>query len=83
MFFVKEEDKKAYLLFLKSLLKGKVYAEFMYMIGILSISKHISGSELNMFLKYDIILTDKAAQQVKLPYKNSSSTSPKRFFMIK
>ena len=35
-FFVKEEDKKAYLLFLKSLFKGKVYTEFVYMIGILS-----------------------------------------------
>ena len=52
--FVKEEDKKAYLLFLKSLLKGKVYAEFVYMTGILPIAKHTSGSELNMFLEYDM-----------------------------
>ncbi len=52
--FAGEEDKKAYLLFLKSLLKGKVYAEFVYMTGILPIAKHTSGSELNMFLEYDM-----------------------------
>ena len=54
MFFVKEEDKKAYLLFLKSLLKGKVYAEFVYMTGILPIAKYSSGSELNMFKEYNM-----------------------------
>lgn len=52
--FVREEDKKAYLLFLKSLLKGKVYAEFAYMTGILPIAKYSSGSEINMFLEYDM-----------------------------
>ncbi|MCI8741726.1 MAG: AAA family ATPase [Lachnospiraceae bacterium] len=54
MSFVKEEDKKAYLLFLKSLLKGKVYVEFVYMTGVLPIAKYSSGSELNMFLEYDM-----------------------------
>lgn len=52
--FVQEEEKKAYLLFLKSLLKGKVYVQFAYMTGILPIAKYSSGSEINMFLEYDM-----------------------------
>lgn len=54
MTFVQEEDKVAYLLFLKSLLKGKAYVEFTYMTGILPITKYSDGSELNMFLEYDM-----------------------------
>lgn len=54
MAFVREEDKMAYLLFLKSLLKGKAYVEFAYMTGILPIAKYSDGSELNMFLEYDM-----------------------------
>lgn len=52
--FITEKDKKAYLLFLKSLLKNKVYVEFSYMTGILPIAKYSGGSELNMFIEYDM-----------------------------
>lgn len=52
--FIKEEDKKAYLLFLKSLLKGKAYLELVYMTGVLPIAKYSSGSELNMFMEYNM-----------------------------
>lgn len=54
MSFITEEDKQEYLLFLKSLLKGKSYVEFAYMTGILPIAKYSEGSELNMFLEYDM-----------------------------
>ena len=43
--FITENDKKNYLLFLKSLLKNNVYVEFAYMTGILPISKYSSGSD--------------------------------------
>ncbi len=52
--FMKEGEKRSYLLFLKSLLKGKVYAELAYMTGILPVTKYSSGSEINMFLEYDM-----------------------------
>lgn len=52
MEFVTEEDRKAYLLFLKGLLKDKPYVALAYMTGILPIAKYSSGSELNMFLEY-------------------------------
>lgn len=52
--FVTENDRKAYLLFLKSLLKGQAYVELAYMTGVLPIAKYSSGSELNGFLEYDI-----------------------------
>lgn len=54
MSFITREDKEAYLLFLKSLLKGKVYVELAYMTGVLPIAKYSGGSELNMFLEYDM-----------------------------
>lgn len=54
MSFITQEDKENYLLFLKSLLKGKVYVELAYMTGVLPIAKYSSGSELNMFLEYDM-----------------------------
>ena len=54
MDFVTERDQKEYLLFLKSLLKGEVYVELAYMTGVLPIAKYSSGSELNMFLEYDM-----------------------------
>ena len=50
--FVTENDKKAYLLFLKGLLKDKPYVALTYMTGILPIAKFSSGSELNMFIEY-------------------------------
>ena len=50
--FVSESDKKAYLVFLRSLLKDRPYVRLAYMTGILPISKYSSGSELNMFVEY-------------------------------
>lgn len=50
--FVTDADKKAYLVFLRSLLKDRPYVRLAYMTGILPISKYSSGSELNMFVEY-------------------------------
>ncbi|WP_148411818.1 AAA family ATPase [Murimonas intestini] len=50
--FVTEEDKKNYLLFLRSLLKDRPYVLMAYMTGILPIAKYSSGSELNMFAEF-------------------------------
>lgn len=52
--FIMEKERMDYLLFLKSLLKGKVYAELVYMTGILPIAKYSDGSELNMFKEYNM-----------------------------
>lgn len=52
--FISESDKQEYLLFLKALLKGKSYVDFVYMTGVLPITKYSEGSELNMFLEYDM-----------------------------
>lgn len=54
MSFITEKERMDYLLFLKSLLKGKVYAELVYMTGILPIAKYSDGSELNMFQEYNM-----------------------------
>ena len=55
MDFISGEKQQAYLLFLKNLLKDQVYVEFTYMTGVLPIAKYSSGSELNMFMEYDMI----------------------------
>lgn len=60
--FVTEDMQRAYLLFLKSLLKGKVYVELAYMTGVLPIAKYSSGSELNMFLEYDMATKKKFSE---------------------
>lgn len=52
--FITEKERMNYLLFLKSLLKGRVFAELVYMTGILPIAKYSDGSELNMFREYTI-----------------------------
>lgn len=52
--FVTDADKKMYVLFLSSLLKDKPYVRMTYMTGILPIAKYSSGSELNMFMEYDM-----------------------------
>ncbi len=52
--FITEEDRAQYLRFLKALLKDKAYVELAYMTGVLPIAKYSSGSELNMFLEYDM-----------------------------
>ncbi len=54
MSFVTNENRKQYLMFLKSLLKGQAYVELAYMTGVLPIAKYSSGSELNSFLEYDM-----------------------------
>ncbi len=54
MSFITEENRKSYLLFLKALLKDKAYAELVYMTGILPIAKYSDGSELNMFMEYNM-----------------------------
>lgn len=50
--FATEEEKKAYLMFLRSLLKDRPYVLLAYMTGILPIAKYSSGSELNMFTEF-------------------------------
>lgn len=52
--FISSSSRKEYLLFLKCLLKDQAYAEFAYMTGVLPIAKYSSGSELNMFVEYDM-----------------------------
>ena len=54
MSFLTEDDRRNYLLFLKLLLKGQSYVELAYMTGILPIAKYSDGSELNMFLEYNM-----------------------------
>lgn len=62
MSFSQKKDKDAYLLFLKMLLKDRVYVEFAYMTGVLPIAKYSSGSELNMFTEYDMTITERFSQ---------------------
>lgn len=52
--FISGKDRRDFLLFLKALLKDKGYVEFVYMTGILPIAKYSSGSEINMFVEYDM-----------------------------
>ena len=49
-----DADRDEYLGFLKQLLKGRVYVEFAYMTGIMPIAKYSDGSELNMFVEYNM-----------------------------
>lgn len=53
--FMKQQDKDAYLGFLKGLLKDQPYVELAYMTGVLPIAKYSSGSELNMFDEYSFM----------------------------
>lgn len=53
--FMDEDDKDAFLLFLKGLLKDQPYVELAYMTGVLPIAKYSSGSELNMFDEYNFM----------------------------
>mgnify|MGYP005983858811 FL=1 len=50
-----DEDKKAYLEFLKGLLKDQPYVELAYMTGVLPILQYSNGSELNMFREYNFM----------------------------
>ena len=60
--FVREEHKKAYLTFLKNLLKDQPYVRLAYMTGILPIAKYSSGSELNMFAEYTMATEEKFSE---------------------
>lgn len=60
--FITPAEQEKYLEFLKNLLKGQVYVEFAYMTGILPIAKYSSGSELNMFLEYDIASSERFSE---------------------
>lgn len=60
--FVSEEEKKSYLEFLRDLLKGQGYVKFAYMTGVLPIAKYSSGSELNMFMEYDMATSEKFSE---------------------
>ena len=60
--FVTEGDKKAYLQFLRNLLKDRPYVLLAYMTGILPIAKYSSGSELNMFLEYTMAAEEQYSQ---------------------
>ncbi len=53
--FVTEDNKKDYLEFLRNLLKGQAYVGLAYMTGVLPIGKYSSGSEMNMFIEYDMV----------------------------
>ena len=53
--FMTKEDRDAYLLFLKDLLKDQPYVDLAYMTGVLPIAKYSSGSELNMFREYNFM----------------------------
>lgn len=54
MDFIAEKDRRRYLEFLRNLLKGQTYVKLAYMTGILPIAKYSGGSELNMFVEYDM-----------------------------
>lgn len=60
--FIQLEDRMSYLLFLKNLLKGKVYVELAYMTGVLPIAKYSSGSELNMFVEYHMATAERFSE---------------------
>lgn len=60
--FITEADRRSYLLFLKMLLKGKIYVELAYMTGVLPIAKYSDGSELNMFLEYNMATAERFSE---------------------
>jgi len=57
-----KEDQAKFLQFLKLLLKSKGYVELAYMTGILPIAKYSSGSELNMFVEYNMATSIKYSE---------------------
>lgn len=60
--FITEEDREKYIEFIRNLLKDQVYVELAYMTGVLPIAKYSSGSELNMFLEYDMVTKKKFSE---------------------
>ncbi len=75
--FVSREEQQEYLLFLKWLLKDQSYVEFTYMTGVLPIMKYSSGSELNMFIEYDMTSSEKFSE-----YFGFSDTEVDRIYHI-
>lgn len=57
--FISRGKQQEYLVFLKNLLKDQVYVELTYMTGVLPIAKYSSGSELNMFVEYDMTVMER------------------------
>lgn len=57
--FISRDKQQEYLVFLKNLLKDQAYAELTYMTGVLPIAKYSSGSELNMFVEYDMTVMER------------------------
>lgn len=57
--FISGDEQQEYLAFLKNLLKDQVYVELTYMTGVLPIAKYSSGSELNMFVEYDMTVMER------------------------
>lgn len=57
--FISRENQQEYLVFLKNFLKDQVYVELTYMTGVLPIAKYSSGSELNMFVEYDMTVMER------------------------
>lgn len=57
--FLSASERQEYLLFLKNLLKDQTYVALAYMTGVLPIVKYSSGSELNMFVEYDMALSER------------------------
>ena len=60
--FIREQDKKDYLLFLRNLLKDRPYVLLAYMTGILPIAKYSSGSELNMFSEFTMVSEERFSE---------------------
>lgn len=60
--FVSEADKKAYLTFLRNLLKDQPYVLLSVMTGILPIAKYSSGPELNMFIEYTMVTEERFSE---------------------
>ncbi len=57
--YISKEQQQEYLAFLKNLLKDQIYVELTYMTGVLPIAKYSSGSELNMFVEYDMTVMER------------------------
>ena len=60
--FISIREQQEYLLFLRNFLKDQSYVELAYMTGILPIAKYSSGSELNMFVEYDMATSEKFSE---------------------
>nr|WP_302585325.1 AAA family ATPase [uncultured Schaedlerella sp.] len=60
--FVTDKNRSEYIDFLRNLLKDQPYVELAYMTGVLPIAKYSSGSELNMFLEYDMVTKKKFSE---------------------